>query len=201
MATKRQLKRIAQQKLDIRRQMWPDLDKNRLWWGDRDRPGWLLIPRALPLLMRIMDMMAPKGKPLSQTYLDLWCRTYEDLFVIVSKPREMAYYSGFSRERAERTWATRMRLLQELGFIDIKPGTNGPIHYVLVWNPYHVIRSGYEKGLVKDDAYNALKERIIEIGADDLDTSISEDDEAPKPAAPKIRPIRRRQRTTVSAQA
>ena len=75
-----------------------------------------------------------------------------------------AYYSGFSRERAERTWATRMRILKELGFIDIKPGTNGPIHYVLLWNPYHVIRSGYEKGLLKNDAYNALKERMIEIG-------------------------------------
>ena len=59
----------------------------------------------------------------------------------------------------------------------------------------------YEKGLVQEGAYNALKERMIEIGADDLDAPISEDDEAPKPAAPKIRPVRRRQRATASAQA
>jgi hypothetical protein len=202
MSTKKQLSKIARQKQDIRNQVWPDLDTNRLWWGDRDRPGWLLIPRAMPLLMRIMDMLAPNGKPVSQTYLDLWCRTYDNnSFVIVSKPREMAYYSGFSGERAERTWATRMRLLQELGFIDIKAGTNGPIHYVLVWNPYHVIKSSYEKGLVKDHAYNALKERMIEIGADELGTPIAEDDETPKPTAPKVRPVRRRQRATVSAQA
>jgi hypothetical protein len=201
MSTKKQLSKIARQKQDIRNQVWPDLDKNRLWWGDKDRPGWLLIPRTMPLLTRIMDMLAPKGKPVSQTYLDLWCRTYDDSFVIVSKPREMAYYSGFSGERAERTWATRMRLLQELGFIDIKAGTNGPIHYVLVWNPYHVVKGSYEKGLVQEGAFNALNERVIEIGAEDLDDPISEDDEARKPTATKIRPVRRRRRATASAHA
>ena len=100
---KKQLRKITKQKLSIRQSVWPDLDQNVLWhWKKTD--GWLNIPRAMPLILRIMDMVAPKGKPVSQTYLDLWCRTFDDSFVIASKPREMAFYSGFTGERAERTW-------------------------------------------------------------------------------------------------
>lgn len=85
----------------------------------------------------------------------------------------MAYYSGISGERAERTWSTRVRILADLGFIDIKEGTNGPIHYILLINPYHVIVDLHENGRVSEGPYNALKERVIEIGADDLDDPIA----------------------------
>jgi hypothetical protein len=186
--SKKRLNKIARQKQSIRNSVWPDLDEGRLWSREKS-DGWLSIPRAMPLLMRIMDMLAPKGKPVSQTYLDLWCRTYDDSFVIVSKPREMAYYSGFSGERAERTWAIRMRILKELGFVDIKEGTNGPIHYVLVLNPYHAIKRNYERGLVPEAAYNALKERVIEIRANDLEAAVTEDGEAPKRKVRKTRPL------------
>lgn len=125
--SKRRLHSIARKKLEIRNSVWPELDEKKLWLR-KNSDGWLSIPRAMPLILRIADMLAPKGKPVSHTYLDLWCRNYDDDFIIVGKPREMAYYSGFSGERAEHTWSTRMKSLNELGFIDIKPGTNGPIH-------------------------------------------------------------------------
>lgn len=148
--------------------MWPELDESTLWHR-RNTDGWLTIPRAMPLILRMMDMLAPKGKPISQTYFDLWCRTYDDSFVIVTKQREMAFYSGFTGERAERTWADRMNLLKELGFIDIKPGTNGPIHYVLVVNPYPVIQRHHQEGRIGDAAFNALRERVLEIGASEFE--------------------------------
>lgn len=166
--SKKRLIRIARQKLSMRQSFWPAVDDDQLW--DRQKSdGWLSIPRAMPLILRITDLLAPKGKPVSQTYLDLWCRTFDDAFVIVSKPREMTYYSGFSGERAERTWVSRMKILADLGFIDFRPGTNGPVHYVLLYNPYHVIKRHHQAGRVNEAAYNALKERVIEIGADDLD--------------------------------
>jgi hypothetical protein len=166
MSKKRNVK-IARQKKSLRSSIWPDLQEADIWLY-KNVDGWLSVPRAMPLILRIADMMAPRGKPVSQTYFDLWCRTFDDAFVIVSKPREMAYYSGFSRERAEHTWSTRMKILHELGFIDIQPGPNGPINYVLLFNPYKVIRENHKKGLIDDQAYNALKARMVEIGADDL---------------------------------
>lgn len=101
--TKKTQSRIQRQKLEQRARLWPDLDEQRLW-SYKKSDGWLNVPRSFPLILRIMDMLAPKGKPVSQTYLDLWCRTYEDSFVVVADPRAMAFYSGFTGERAESTW-------------------------------------------------------------------------------------------------
>lgn len=180
---KKQLSKVEKQKLALRQSMWPELDESTLWHR-HTTDGWLTIPRAMPLILRIMDMLAPKGKPVSPTYFDLWCRTYDDSFVIVTKQREMAFYSGFTGERAERTWADRMNLLKELGFIDIKPGTNGPIHYVLVFNPYPVIQRHHQEGRIGDAPFNALRERVLEIGASEFESADSSEkkDEAPATA-------------------
>lgn len=165
---KKQQSKIQKQKLAMRAKLWPELDERQLWLR-ANTDGWLTVPRSLPLILRIMDMLAPKGKPVSQTYLDLWCRTFDDGFVVVNDPRAMAYYSGFSGERAESTWKTRIQILKELGFIDIKGGASGPINYILINNPYHVIKRQYDAENVREDAYNALSSRAIEIRANDLE--------------------------------
>ncbi|WP_287319854.1 hypothetical protein [Mesorhizobium sp.] len=181
---KKRLSKIARQKLAMRAGLWPELDETRLW--DREKSdGWLSIPRAMPLLLQIMDSLS-KGKPVSTAYVDLWCRTYDDSFVIANKDREMAFFSGFTGERAVRTWASRMRILKDLGFIDIKDGPNGPISYVLIFNPYLVVREHYEAGHVNAAFFNALGQRMIEIGAQDLDA-------ASKPkASASITPVARK---------
>lgn len=164
--TRKQLTKIQRQKADLRASLWPNLDEGRLWDYARS-DGWLNVPRALPLLLQIMDTLS-KGKPISSTYLDLWCRTFNDSFVVASKPREMAFFSGFTGERAERTWASRMRILRDLGFIDVEEGPNGPLSYVLIWNPYQAVRQLEAAGKVDRRMFNALRERMIEIGAADL---------------------------------
>lgn len=188
--TKKTQSKIQKQKLGQRSRIWPDLDERRLW-SYQNSNGWLNMPRSLPLILRIMDMLSTKGKPVSQTYLDLWCRTFEDSFVIVSDPRAMAFYSGFTGERAESSWRARMKLLKELGFIDIKTGASGPINYVLIYNPYHVIKRHYESGKVSETAYNALVTRTMEIKATDMDDDLEElasdvpDEPRPQRKAPR----------------
>ena len=165
--TKRRLSKIARQKLALRASLWPGLNENLLWMREHS-DGWLSVPRAMPLIMQIMDQLS-KGRPVSSVYFDLWCRTYDDSFIVANKPREMAFYSGFSGERAERTWAGRMRTLADLDFINIADGPSGAISYVLIYNPYHVIRRHFDSGRIATATYNALKQRMIEIGAQDLD--------------------------------
>ena len=167
---KKQLSAIAQKKLEIRDNIFPDLDPSCLW--DRlSSDGWLTVPRAMPLLLRIMDMLAPKGMPVSQTYMDLWCRTFEDSFVIVSNPRETAYYAGFTGERAEHTWAGRIKQLEKLGFVKTRPGVSGRHHYVIIYNPYTVIKHHQKAGIVPPEAYNALLERTVQIGSNELSST------------------------------
>lgn len=166
MATKRTRSKVARQKLALRDSIWPDLEETSLWERAKS-DGWLSIPRAMPLLFQIMDSLS-KGKPLSATYFDLWCRAYDDSFVIANKDREMAFSSGFTGERAVRTWASRMTILADLGFISVKSGPSGPLSYVLLMNPYNVVHDLREKGQVNEALFNALNQRMVEIGADDL---------------------------------
>ena len=179
---KQRRSKIADQMLAMRNTLWPNLDEASLWnW--KTSHGWLEVPRPMPLLLRIMDNLS-KGKPVSSTYLDLWCRTYRDSFVVVNKSREMAFFAGFTGERAEHTWARRMRILQKLGFIDIKDGSYGPISNVLIRNPYIVVKQHYEKGHVDTRSFNALAQRMIEIRAGDLElataSSASKEESVPR---------------------
>jgi hypothetical protein len=90
--------------------------------------------------------------------------------VNIAKPQEMAHAAGFNGQRAAYTWSGRMQLLKTLNFIDIKPGRAGSISHVLIWNPHRVIRWHHAQktpGLVEAN-FNALLERALEIGANDM---------------------------------
>jgi hypothetical protein len=123
----------------------------------------------MPLIFQIMDRLS-NGKPVSSTYFDIWCRAYDECFVVLNRHQEMAFGAGFSGQRAEQTWQSRVGILAKWGFIDIKPGPSGPLSYAIVLNPYKVIEWHYgkQKPLITEELYNALLARAIEIGANDL---------------------------------
>ncbi len=106
--------------------------------------GFSTIPSTMPLIMSVQDDLS-KGSPVSSTYLDLWTRAYDEGFVTLSKPREMAFHAGFSTQRAERTWRQKLDNLASLGFIDLKSGPSGPASYALIWNPYLVIKDHHDR--------------------------------------------------------
>jgi hypothetical protein len=170
-------------------------------WDRTERDGFSTVPRAMPLIMNIMDDLAGKGFPVGQTYIELWCRLYDELFLTLNRPEEMAFYAGFTGQRAVRTWKDRVKRLAELGFIDLKSGPLGDMSYAIFFNPYHIIKRAYVQKKVAEDKYRALVIRANEIGAFDLDDidddgklvplSDNSDDEQDKPAPKKrIRPTR-----------
>lgn len=170
MATRNErLARIVQRRLDLRKSLWPEIDETELWTR-QIRDGWVTIPRTMSIFIHLMNNLSP-GKPLGPTYLEMWCRSYDDCLVILSNPREMAYHSGFTGQRAERTWLSRIAKLRDHGFMYTKPGPNGPVSYALIRNPYLVVQKLYDekrKGL-GDELYYAIRQRAVEIGADDFD--------------------------------
>ena len=169
MATSEQRNEIVKKQIAMRKHLWPKLEDGQLWHRKKS-DGFTTFPRTMPLIMQIMDDLS-KGKPVSSTYLELWCRSYDLSFVTLASHEVLSFHSGFRGQRAVSTWKDRLKILQELGFIDIKSGASGAMSYVLIWNPYHVIKKLHEKkhpGL-SDAAYNALVARAIEIKAKDLD--------------------------------
>jgi hypothetical protein len=155
-------KKIQQRQLEIRGRLWPTLDPANLWNRHVD-DGFSTIPSTMPLIMSIIDDIA--GQPVSSVYLDLWSRAYDESFVTLSKPREMAFHSGLTSQRGERTWRQKLRLLRKCGFIDLQDGPSGAESYALIWNPYQVIKWHNEQktpGLRKDK-FNALVVRALEL--------------------------------------
>ncbi|GJJ05688.1 hypothetical protein RugamoR64_62260 [Duganella rhizosphaerae] len=158
-------------RLALRNNFWPEISDDSLWLR-KGRVGFTTIPRTMSLIGRIMDQLAGKGTPLFGTYLALWCRVFDEGFVEIRTNKELAFESGFSGGRGEATWRARMRKLQALGFIDVRGGLASDMQYVLIYNPIKVIASIYERdNLPRDMAYQALMTRLIEVGADDLETT------------------------------
>lgn len=151
---------------ELRAKLWPDLNFREVLWHRKRNDGFVSMPRTMPLIVGIIDDLT-KGAPAGITYMELWCRTFDEMYVSLSKSKEIAFHSGFTGQRAERTWAEKIRRLDELGFISVREGQAGLLSHALVLNPYLVIRQLYEgkKHAISKEKYNALVERAIEIGA------------------------------------
>jgi hypothetical protein len=163
----RQASAIAKKQLALRDHLWPGVEE-RLWRRTVHK-GFTTMPKTMPLILKIMDEMT-KGAPVSSTYLTLWCATWDNSFVILNRRADLANAAGFGGQRGEHTWATRMKKLQELEFIDMKPGKSGPMSSALIYNPHEVIREHHARrtpGLT-EASYNALIEWALEIGARDV---------------------------------
>ncbi len=147
---------------EIRKALWPDISESDLWLRKKD-VGFTTIPRTLPLISRIMDQLSGKGRPVSSTYLTLWCWVFDEGFVEIKDPTMLAFESGFSGNRAHHTWKTRMKSLESLGFIKSKPGFSNDFQYIVIMNPIKVIKKLYEHK-PHDHTYNALVSRAIQVG-------------------------------------
>ncbi|MER8855644.1 hypothetical protein NKH94_29375 [Mesorhizobium australicum] len=167
MATVREAGAITKKQLAQRELLWPGAEP--FLWHRKANKGFATIPKTMPLILQIMDDLS-NGKPLSSTYLGLWCETWDNSMVNTTKHQELAHAAGFTGQRATYTWGGRMQLLRDLKFIDIKPGRSGPISHVIIWNPHMAIRWHFQNntpGLIEGN-FNALLERAIEVGANDM---------------------------------
>jgi hypothetical protein len=68
--------------------------------------------------------------------------------------------------------------------IEIKDGPNGPISYVLILNPFPVLKEHYAKRNIDAKSYNALLERMIETGGSELQEEEEEASSTASTAAP-----------------
>jgi hypothetical protein len=158
---------IAKKQLALRDHLWPGLVP--FLWDRKAHKGFTTIPKTMPLILRIMDEMT-KGAPVSSTYMTLWCSTWDNGFVQVIKPGEMAFASGFGGQRGEHTWAARMKKLEELQFISLKAGKAGPMTHALIHNPHLILRWHHDNktpGLM-EASFNALVALALDVGAMDL---------------------------------
>jgi hypothetical protein len=161
-------KKMFLRNIRLRDELWPHIAPGSLW-DRKESDGFTTMPRPMPHILRIMDYIADKGKPVSEVYLSLWCRVFDGSFIAIQNERDMAFEAGFTGQRAVTTWHSRMRSLVSMGFIDAKSGPSGTYNYVLIFNPYVVIKKLRKANKIPEELYIALFARTQEVGADDLE--------------------------------
>lgn len=165
------LKKIAKQNLDWRKKFWPELNDEDLWLR-KSKTGFITVPRCLPQIMAFIDALT-KNTPASKTYLALWCRTFDEMIIRIQNPMILASESGFSGGRQLTTWNSRMELLEKFGFIKTAKGPTGPYEFVILLNPYAVVKNYINESTNEinenlKQLFLALEIRAVEIGANDL---------------------------------
>lgn len=198
-------KAIRDRDIELRDSLFPNAEA-RMW--DRNRmDGFTTMPKTMPYVCRILDELS-KGQPLSDTYVALWCATWDNAFVRLGRMPDLAFAAGFTGQRGQRTFQDRLRRLVDLGFVEIAPSGAQAMGLLFLPNPHAVIVSLYHAKTdpagdpalklkaagMQAATYNAFVERAQELGARDVVETLralrepKTADEAPrakKPAKPK----------------
>lgn len=170
----------------LRNKIFPEVTIEDLWYRKK-YDGFTSVPRTMPIIMNIIDDLT-KTKPAGRTYLALWGQAYDEMYVSLQNSDDLAYHSGFTGQRAVRTWKERMQSLSDLGFIHTASGPRGNLSHAVILNPHFIVRKLHEEGKagLTEAAFNTLVERGNEIGAKDMEIdmpkkimSLSLDEEIP----------------------
>ena len=92
--------------------------------------------------------------------------TMDDSFVEVTDEETFAYSSGYSTPgRNVRSWRERMDILQNLGFVSVKPNGSRKYGYILLFHPHNVIKKLREQSKIPENWWGAYTKRATEVGA------------------------------------
>lgn len=113
---------------------------------DRDERGWGTVPRTLGLIGTLIKHLGDRLDA-SRVFLDLWFRNFDDGLIEVQDEVAFAAACGYARnQRGVRTWRQGMALLEELGFIRVKPKGLKKYGYVLLVHPNDAVERLKEAG-------------------------------------------------------
>jgi hypothetical protein len=143
----------------LRKEFWP----NEQPWTGFDEKGWFKAPRTLPLILELFTSKLINEKQLDVTrvYLELWSRHIDAGIIEMTQESQHAYAAGYRGSRAIRTWAERMKVLEETGFIKSKNLEGQRYKYVLLIHPTIAVQRLREAGKVEDQWWDSFRARQI----------------------------------------
>lgn len=145
----------------------PDED---VWTAERG--GWAAVPR--PIGMIAANVIGAAHKKMfnrtcaaGSTYLTLWLRAQGSGISRIESEADAALEAGYGGQRGITTFRHHMRALKSLGFIDYIEESRGRVKWVLLLNPYRVVKKLFDGGHIELAAYLAVTERSNAIGVGD----------------------------------
>jgi hypothetical protein len=122
--------------------------------------GFSTIPRTIGLMLTLLEQLAEKGKNVSRVYSELWFRTTDCKLIDVDNEDGIAYATGLSVRR----WRERVDILEQLGFVRVKPNGGKKYGYIFLPNPNEVAVRFRKEGKVSDEWWGAFTKRCSKIG-------------------------------------
>jgi len=167
-ASRRRVNKADRKRRDLRDQLWPG---SAAWiWDLTDREavvGFATLPRLMPWVLHLIKILSngeKTGDPGSVLF-ELWSRDFGQGIISIADESECAYASGYSSNRAVRTWRGHMLKLVELGFIKAKADGIREFGQVLLLNPLAICSHLRKVGKVPDEWWTSFTRRANEIGA------------------------------------
>lgn len=138
-----------------------------LVWPRAKEGGWFKGPRALPLVLAVLNTKHFRGAvDISSTYLALLAENWDEGLVEIKGESDIAMMAGFRADaRGLRAWRDRMRKLEKLELVRIFPRGSQPIGYVAIMHPYDVLQRLRDKGKLGDGMWNLYQSKLREAGA------------------------------------
>lgn len=162
---KRRPTRAELRRRDLLHELWPDAKPYT--WHRSEETGFTTVPRTLALIGALIKSLTDKTDA-SRVYFDLWCRAFDEGFVEVMDEAEFALSCGYPKgTRHVRTWQERIRQLQKLGFVAVRPKPSRAIGFILLLHPHDVVMhlQSSDPGRVPAWWQELFRTRISEIGA------------------------------------
>lgn len=161
--TKGKLPKISK-RAALRDDLWPDAAASV--WQRKKHQGFTTIPKELPLIMNVADVLMGSKMDVSKVYLALWCNVWDDGFVQVPSPEKLAFEAGYTSKKRGTEWRKRIAALKELGFVDTKPGSSGENEFILLLNPLEAVEKliAARRDEIPESLVNALREKSITFG-------------------------------------
>lgn len=167
---KRKRKSLVDTAKQYRETHFPAIKDEDVW--DRERGGWASLPRPIGLIANVVIKEAHKRKyktssAAGTTYTTVWLHYQGYGMSRIENETDAALESGYGGERGVTTFRKHMRALKELGFIDFIEESRGRVKWVLVHNPYQIVKQLYEGDQIGKTTYSAIFERADSIGVGD----------------------------------
>jgi hypothetical protein len=127
--------------------------------------GWFKVSRGLPLLLALMSSKKVSGElDPTRVYVELLASHIDGEFIELSSEADHALASGYSGDRAVRTWRERMKALERAGFIRTKSTSTQAYKYVLLVPPEEALDKLRKGNKVPPDWSAAYLSRRLQTG-------------------------------------
>jgi hypothetical protein len=179
----RKRKTLTEYAKDIRELHWPSVSDDQVWASEAG--GFAIVPRTAGMVAEVVIREAHKkmfstSSAAGTTYLTVWLHSQASGVARIDSEEDAAFESGYGGERGVTTFRRHLRTLKTMGFIDFIEESRGRVKWILIFNPYQVVKKLHDDGHLDRQTFRAVSERAMGIG---VSHELDEDEGGPADAA------------------